>query len=413
MLTSDQKNTLEKVMGQMGGFNEFSHFNPDFDYLTIGGFAGTGKTHLIGLIRNEIRKKWKKCSVAFVSFTGKASSVLYSKLKENKYFFAKDFCGTIHSLMYTPVYHFDKKINKMVIKNWIKKQKLEFDLIFIDEASMVNKIVWDDLKEYNIPIIAVGDHGQLPPVGDDFSLMAAPQYILTEVKRQSLENPLIRLSQEVRMGGQIPYGFYDKKSHNIFKLNWNTTECKTIFNKINFNTQDIIILCGFNATRVSINQMIRNKLNFHGFEPYPGERVICLKNNKDSKIMNGMLGSILFLMYEDKDMYNMSVMMDGTDNIYTGIVYNGCFNTIDYAKETNEIFSDKYQKHWKKIKNVGYNQIDLFDFGYCISVHKSQGSEWKKVILFEERSHVWDDLFYSRWLYTAITRAKEKLFVIN
>jgi len=315
--------------------------------------------------------------------------------------------------MYKPVYHFDKKINKMVIKEWLKKETLEFDLIFIDESSMVNKIIWDDLRKYNIPIIAVGDHGQLPPIGDDFNLMLNPQYVLTEVKRQSLENPLIKLSQEVRIGGEIPYGFYDKNCHNIFKLNWNTTKCKTIFDKINFNTNDIIVLCGFNKTRVSINQMIRNKLNFHSVEPYAGERVICLKNNKYNKIMNGMIGSVLFLMYEDKDIYNMSVLMDGIDNIYTGIVHNGCFNTIDYIKVTNEIFVDKYREYQEKVKNLGYDQLDLFDFGYCISVHKSQGSEWKKVILFEERSHMWDDLFYSRWLYTAITRAKEKLFVIS
>ena len=58
-------------------------------------------------------------------------------------------------------------------------------------------------------------------------------------------------------------------------------------------------------------------------------------------------------------------------------------------------------------------KIDAFDYGNCISVHKSQGSEWEKVVLFEQRTKRWDDKFYTKWLYTAVTRAKKKLLVIS
>jgi ATP-dependent exoDNAse (exonuclease V) alpha subunit len=61
----------------------------------------------------------------------------------------------------------------------------------------------------------------------------------------------------------------------------------------------------------------------------------------------------------------------------------------------------------------GFPTIGFFDYGYCMSVHKSQGSEWQKVIVFEQRTKRWDDNYYAKWLYTAITRAKEKLFIIG
>lgn len=410
-LTNDQKFVFDQVMDRLGGSNISPQFKPNFDFLTIGGYAGTGKTHLISIIRKEIDNKWKNRCIAFVAYTGKASSVLSVKLNENNAVFSDDFCGTIHSMIYKPEFKFDKKLQRMVITRWIKKPDLPFDLIFIDESSMVNEEIWKDLMEYNIPIIAVGDHGQLPPIGDNFNLMERPQFILTEIKRQSLDNPLIKLSQEIRMGKDIPFGFYDDKSQNVFKLPWKSSECQKIFNKINFNEENNIILCGMNSTRVMLNQMIRNKLHFNQAEPYPGERVVCLRNNHYNKVMNGMLGTVLFLLYEAKKIYNMTIQMDGFKDPYSGIVYNDCFGKEKYTDSMAELTNNKNFK--KIVKNSDYDQLDIFDFGYCISVHKSQGSEWNKVILFEERSYYWDDDLYKKWLYTACTRAKEKLFIIS
>jgi len=413
-LTKDQQFVFDHVMNRIG----ISKFCPDFDYITIGGYAGTGKTFLISILRNEINNRFKKKNVAFVTFTGKASTVLKSKLEDNNAIFMDDFIGTIHSLIYFPELKYDKNVHKMVITRWVKKDNLPLDLIFVDEASMVNKQIWKDLIEYNIPIIAVGDHGQLPPIGDQFNLMLNTNYTLSEIKRQTLDNPIIKLSQDIRNGKEIPYGFYDKNNKSIFKLPWNSSECKKIFNNLDFTSEDMIVLCGMNKTRVYINNLIRNKLGFDNLEPYPGERLVFLRNNYTSKVMNGMLGKNLFLLYETKNIYNMTILIDGYDEPYTGYVFDGCFGKEQYNEEYEK--SQSIMTKINKSNRISRNKvdkkidtIDLCDFGYCISVHKAQGSEFKKVILFQEKSYYWDEEFMRRFNYTAITRAKEKLFIIT
>jgi ATP-dependent exoDNAse (exonuclease V) alpha subunit len=150
------------------------------DISAVVGYAGTGKTFLISILRKEIFDNWKTKNVAFVSFTGKAIHVMRTKLNESKSFFQEDFCGTIHSFIYRPEMKYDKKTKKMIISKWIKKERDElrdlYDLIFVDEASMVSEMLWKDLSFYGIPMIAVGDHGQIPPVGDNFNLMSNPQF---------------------------------------------------------------------------------------------------------------------------------------------------------------------------------------------------------------------------------------------
>lgn len=403
-LTKDQEFVFDSVLKKI--YNSKKYFNPSFNYTTIGGYAGTGKTFLISLLRKELSRK----NIAFCAFTGKASSVLKNKLIENDSFYSKDFVGTIHSLIYIPEVKFDKKTKKLVITKWIKKESLDFDLIFVDEASMINVSLWNDLLSYKIPIIAVGDHGQLPPIGDQFNLMSNPEYILNEVKRQALENPIIRLTQDVRNGKEIPYGFYDKSNNGVFKLPWNSQECKTLFDKLDFTSDDIVILCGLNKTRVMINQMIRDRLGFSQKEPYPGEKIIFLKNNYISKVFNGTVGKNLFLLYEAPNVYKMTILLEGYEQPYTGLVYDGCFGKEQYSNESEKIQEHKYKKI---IKDSGHSSIDLCDYGYCLSVHKSQGSEFKKVVVFQERSYYWDDEYMKKWLYTASSRAKEKLFIIE
>lgn len=410
MLTKDQEFILDKIMFKLRGESNENKYNPNFKYITIGGLAGTGKTYLISEIRKEIYNLWKHLSVAFIAFTGKASSVLNSKLSENNSFFYKDNVSTIHSLIYKPEVKYDSKIKQFVIVKWIKKEELEYDLIIVDEASMINQQIWKDLLEYEIPIIAVGDHGQLPPIGDGFSLMTSPHYILTEIKRQALNNPIIRLSLDIRNGVEIPDGFYDPNYKGVFKGSWKSDNCRKTFDSIDFLNDDTIILCGKNRSRVMINQMVRNKLGFTNYEPYPGERVIFLRNNYNSHVFNGMLGKTLFFLYEAKNIYDMTVLLDGFENPYSGLVFNGCFGQEDYGIGMSELQDKKY---YKVIKKSNHSTIDLCDYGYCISTHKSQGSEFKKVVCFIEKSYYWDEEYMKKWLYTAVTRAKEKLFLIT
>lgn len=372
----------------------------------IGGYAGTGKTTLICELRKQLHKSLRM-SVAFLTFTGKASSVLKSKLIINNSLYPDDYIGTIHGLIYKPETRWDRKLKTFVITGWKLRTRDEIytDLFIIDEASMVSKTIWKDLIKFQKPIIAVGDHGQLPPIGDDFNLMMEPDFKLTEIHRQALNSPIIKLSKFVREEGYIPSQIF---SPEVFKLPWNSPHCQKIWNGIDFKEEDIIILCGFNTTRANLNYRIREKFNFKQKVPYPGEKIVCLKNNHHADIMNGQLGIVMWVMPEIDGLYRITVEVDG--EIYELLVAEKCFGEVQYTmydkpgrKNNLEIYASAQ----------GYRNVSFFDYGYVISVHKSQGAEWNRVILFEQRTKHWDDTYYAKWLYTGITRAREKLMIIE
>lgn len=376
-------------------------------YITVGGYAGTGKTFLISHFRKKLKNQTRLLNVAFVTFTGKASTVLKEKLDEHNASFSSDFCGTIHKLIYIPRLWFDPKLNRKVVIGWEPIEEIPYDLIIIDEASMVNKTLWQDLLKYNVPIILVGDHGQLPPIDDNFNLIQNPTFKLSKIHRQAESSPLIALSKFVRENGYIKNN--NIFSNEIFKLDWRLKECQKIWENVEIDS-DLIILCGFNATRVNINNLVREKLDFTDKIPYPTERIVCLKNNYETKIMNGQISTVLWMMPAAPNFYRLTAQLDNSDLSYESLVSSSCFGKPQYD-EAFELFGDKKIKD--VLKDVGFSTFDLFDYGYCISVHKSQGSEWDRVVLFEQRSKYWDDDYYRRWLYTAITRAKKKLFVIS
>ena len=374
---------------------------------TLGGYAGTGKTFLISQIRNTLEKENPKIQIAFVTFTGKASIVLYQKLGHLDE--SRHYIGTIHSLIYKPEVHWNNKLNRMVITKWIKTPKIDFDLIIIDEASMISKELLDDLQSYDINILAVGDHGQLPPVSEKtFSLMARPDYRLEKIHRQAEDNPIIKLSGIARNQGSIPFGIF---SPSVMKLQRNDPKTWDLFNGINWG-EDTIALCALNKSRVGFNEMIRKNLKFKGNDLYPGERIICLKNNKYSNIYNGQLGMLMLQNLEAPDILEVCVQMDGEQEIYNGLIYKKVFGKEQYDDVFN-MPKDREKRLQSIIRNTNFKSLDFFDWGYCISVHKSQGSEWKRVVLFEERSYHWGPEYYSKWLYTALTRAQEKLMIIS
>ena len=390
--------------------------NSKTPYITIGGYAGTGKTTLISEFRKRIKDD---IAIAFVAFTGKAAFVVKQKLKDNDAIFKADKISTIHKLIYRPKYKKDKRGHRIIV-GWDLVPRDEFytELIIIDEASMISKDIWENLTSYKVPIIAIGDHGQLPPVGDKFSLMTNPDLTLTQIHRQAENNPIIKLSQYVRQHGHIPFGIHDinvnqETGPSSFKLSWNKhPNCKTTFQNINFIKDDVICLCGMNKTRAAINNLIRHKL-LHNTrqEPYPNEKIICLKNDYNTKIYNGQISTVDFFSRHTKDLYCLSLDF-GFEDIIECLAHKYCFGRETYDGSFDMI-SNRNKDIQKALKGTSFNSVNLFDFAYCTSVHKSQGSEWDKVVLFEERSGYWDDEFYKRWLYTAVTRAKKKLFVIG
>lgn len=375
---------------------------------SIVGYAGTGKTTLIAELRKKIAAEFRNVSVAFITFTGKASSVLKKKLFEQNAFFENDYVGTIHGLIYKAITRYDPQLKTFVVVDWERKSRDEMyhNLLIIDEASMVSKEIWTDLQYYEKSVVSVGDSGQLPPVGSKFNLLANPDHRLTRIHRQALTSPIIKLSQFVRHNGYIPGNKFFSKE--VFKLNWNSSTAQRIWTqKVNFD-DDLICLCAFNTTRANLNDMIRKKLKFNDILPYPGEKIVCLRNNHHIKIMNGQIGKLLWMMPSEKGMQRMTVQMD--DGNYECLVSPKCFGEVQYTMYDE---SKESKQQYEYARDSGYKQVDYFDYGYCVSVHKSQGSEWEKVIVFEQRTPRWDDEYYAKWLYTAVTRAKDKLFIIS
>ena len=152
ILSRDQKKAFDDVMEWYQKIERLCLILP------FGGYAGTGKTTFIAHLRKRLTKLNKKLKVGFASYTGKASRVLRNKLRETDTIMGQDTVGTIHSLIYSPIVD-----EKERIIGWKTKDKIDRDLIIIDEASMVDSLIWQHLIAYKIPIIVVGDHGQLPP----------------------------------------------------------------------------------------------------------------------------------------------------------------------------------------------------------------------------------------------------------
>lgn len=360
-------------------------------FITLGGYAGTGKTTLIAILRQKIKTIDKKIKVAFVSFTGKAAMVLKTKLEENKTINEGDFVGTIHSLIYSPIVN-DKK----EITGWKKKEAVEQDLIIIDEASMVSELIWTDLLSFNRLVIAVGDHGQLPPVEGRFNLMENPVLKLTSIHRQAKDNPIIKLSILAREMGKIPNGVYGKGIKKLSRSEvWVQQEVEE---ELGNYTSNMMVLCGLNKTRVGLNKFIRNKLGFEGEEPFVGDKVICLRNNHSVGIFNGMTGVINLIESKDENWWETEIEM------IDGLYYSGLIAKDQFGLENGMNFTHKRGKYLKG---------DLFDFGYALTVHKSQGSQAKKVILFEERFFRMTDDEWRRWLYTGVTRAEKELIIFG
>ena len=401
-LSPEQERLHDNLMSWLQNHRDKGYPN----YITVGGYAGTGKTHLATALRASLRGLNPTMRVGFCAFTGKASSVLKERLELVGGVYEADYVGTIHGMIYRPIIAEGEEGRQRII-GWKKRSRLPYDLIILDEASMVSSELWRDLTSYGIPIIAVGDHGQLPPIGDRFSIVHPPDLVLNEAHRQALDSPIIRLSVEVRTRGEIPFGIFGE---HVYKMRQSSSDFDDLLESLDFSQPTVITLCGMNWTRVQLTRHIRRKLGYNGEIPYEGERIICLRNNRHTKLMNGQLGTLGGIkLCVPPHIYEAVIKMDNMPEPYQTLMHRCCFGKREYDGYYDEVSPKKVTPI---LDDTVYFAVDLFDFGYAISVHRSQGSEWDSVLLFEERSQHWDDEFYKRWLYTAVTRARDRLFVV-
>ncbi len=352
--------------------------------LRAGGYAGTGKTTTLAAAMSTLNGKGSP-SRAYCCYTGKAADVLRRKLAALGVLREGDYIGTIHGLIYEP--ETDGKGN---VIDWILKDHIDQELIIIDEASMVGGDLWKDLNSYGLPIIAVGDHGQLPPIGGNgIDLMKDVDVRLEKIHRQAEGNPIIRVSMMARLDGDIPYGVHGDRVRKI--------DDASIVDKID-NPKEIMFLGAFNNWRCRANLLLRRRVGAQSSTPCAGEKVICLRNMREKGIFNGMIGFIDRIDSHNQHAYATRILMDG------GVVYNGLIAKSQFGLE----------KTLEQVPgNSRFNPIALFDWGYALTVHKSQGSEADRVVLFEQRNSYQTEDEWRRWLYTGVTRAREDLTIVK
>jgi exodeoxyribonuclease-5 len=394
VLSKDQEEAYDKLITWTKNF--------DNNKFKLTGYAGTGKSTLISKLQKDC-----KLSIAYTAFTGKASNVLRNKLNANDVEYA--YVGTIHRLIYEP-----RKISEKETIFILKKELKDIELIVIDEASMLGKRLLTDLESFDIPLLLVGDKGQLPPVKDEAGVdLNESDAFLNVIHRQAENNPIIMFSKDIRENKHIPYGRYAK---NILKLSQRETKHADFINKIleNYKIDKDIVLCGYNRTRQFFNKEIRRHLGFYGEYPNPGEKIICLKNNYSSGTFNGMIGVVIDYnknIYEYK--YKKQKLSIGEYRINFedyGIINGYC---LEQQFFNQEVLNDEFYNVKKFLKkDLGYNlELDLLDFGYSISTYKAQGSGFDNVIVYEEKCpKLWDQ---TKWNYTAVTRAINKLIFIT
>ena len=350
-------------------------------YTCIAGYAGTGKSTLVQYIIKELNIPDK--FIAYVAYTGKASCVLQQKGCPG--------ATTAHKLLYHSKELPDGTFTHIPREYPEKKLKL----IIVDEVSMLEKEQWAILMRWGIPVIALGDPFQLPPIHEDNGVLAHPHVFLDQVMRQAQDSEIIRLSMDIRDGKSL--SLYNGKDVAVI-------EKSKIADQLLLKADQV--LCGKNATRFGLNQRIRRAVwgDRYRIAPINGDKCICLKNYWDKgNLTNGTIGTVDKIY--TRDSYLLKPMMLASFQSDIGDKYD--FLSMDY-KIFTEGKTTVNQDNWRMFPK--YERPMEFDYGYAITVHKSQGSEFNKVILFNE--HLGSDReHYLRWLYTGATRASKKLIV--
>jgi exodeoxyribonuclease-5 len=333
------------------------------------GYAGTGKTTLARHIAEDVDGE-----VKFAAFTGKAASVMRGKGCRG--------ASTIHSLIYR-ARESGEEIPSFDL--WDAAPASKADLIVIDECSMVDAELGRDLLSFGVPLLVLGDPAQLPPIaGGGFFTEAEPDAMLTEVHRQAQDDPIVRLSMDIRAGESLEPGRYGE------------TE---VVRRSDLDPQRVLetdqVLVGRNATRRAYNTRMRERRGSTDGMPEAGDKLVCLRNNRKKGLFNGSLWTVKERGGRRSGIMTMRLLPDdetATRGVKVSVrpeCFTGGIEQIDWARR---------------------KPYDEFDYGYVLTVHKAQGSQWDDVVLFDE-SFAFPDT-RERWLYTGVTRAAKRLTVV-
>lgn len=354
----------------------------DSQVFRLFGYAGTGKTTLARYFSEGVDG-----NVLFAAFTGKAAQVLRSK-GANK-------ASTIHSLIYRPKGEEETEDEETGIKNVSPTFSLnrrspvsDAKLIIIDECSMVDEALGRDLLSFGTPVLVLGDPGQLPPVsGGGFFTEYEPDYLLEEVHRQARDNPIVDIAQRVREGRDISLGNYGA--------------CVQVISKRDLSSDIVLdgdqVLVGTNRTRRRYNERLRELKGFDGPIPQSGDKLVCLRNDTAKGLLNGSLWQVTSAARTVKRTMNLLIRAEDEG--------------IERYSAKVKVLKDVFETPEADIPWQLRRRHDDFDYGYALTVHKAQGSQWDHVVLFDE-SYAFKE-HSKRWLYTGITRAAETITIVK
>lgn len=374
-------------------------------YTVISGYAGTGKSTLVKFIIAALGSCGidPDVDVCYAAFTGKAAQVLMKKGNLN--------VSTLHKLLFE---HIPKPNGGFFRKI---KTTLDYKIVVVDEVSMAPKELMDLLFKHNVHVICLGDPFQLPPVSkdDDNHLLDKPHIFLDEIMRQAAESEIIRMTMDIRARKELK----DYQGKDVIILP------QSALNTGMLQWADQVIVAT-NATRVNVNNQMRELLG-RGDKPEYGDKVICLKNewnefsNEGNPLVNGTIGFLKNTYVVDNRIPNYLLTADDPAIISTLMANFTSDSGEDYGElglDNKMILTGEPALNWKLKYRLGKNEKTQwmvpkeFTYAYGITGHKSQGSEWPKVLLIEER-FPFDRLEHARWMYTVATRAEEKLVIIR
>ena len=374
ILTDKQKECIKKVTELYKNGKEI---------ITIAGPAGSSKTTLVNYIIESIGLK--PYEVDFCCYTGKASSVLRQKGIPAK---------TIHKTIYNCKRN--PRTGKFYFRKKIYLDNLYCKLLVVDEISMVSNSLLEDLRSFNIPIICLGDPYQLPPIlAEPNNLLDEPDILLTEIFRQKENSTILDLATQIR----------EKRG---IKSNFNDDAVRTVSNEelevgmLNWADQ---VLCGTHKCRKAFNDAIRKSNGIDSLIPVVGDKIICLhnywdifSNYKNEPLVNGTIGIITKIKNINLESFNH----------YMDVEFRPTWDfedAYDFRIDLNPFYGEKAYKN-----NYAMNHPRVsVDYGYAITVHKSQGSQWDKVLVYTPDAFGDKD----KMLYTAVTRASKKLLYIQ
>jgi len=378
----------------------------DSQVFRLFGFAGTGKTTLARHFAQDIGGR-----VHFCAFTGKAAYVLRQKGCID--------AGTIHQLIYQPKDRSKARLLELEellaagglprrelvkLQQELRKEKenatrplfslnLESEirdckLVVVDECSMVDERIGQDLMSFGVKILVLGDPAQLPPVkGTGFFTDCEPDYMLTDIHRQAKGDPIIELATKCRQNTLPDYGTYGESrvmSPRDFKDSGAALACDQI-------------IVGRNATRHSWNSRMRHRLGYEGNMPLTGDRLVCLRNDHERGLLNGGIWTCATDALWDKDAPERCLLE---------------INSEDDDTDTDTLMVTAHSGYFRGEEIPWFDRKDAqeFDYGYALTCHKSQGSQWDHVVVWDESACFRKDRW--RWLYTAVTRAAKKLDLV-